>query len=244
MKRHINNFLNSFGLELRRVKKKTKYQNPINRNEILQLEETLNHFALNIATSAACSDQKQLRSYLSNNRLNFFHELIELCVNKNIFSDNKRIADIGSGTGYLLRLIQKESLSAQLTGYDTFEEINLLAAQLCPTAEFHAKSIFEIQEHFDCLFCTEVLEHLTHPAEALKKMASLLLPGGKIILTVPNGRYDQHEALNIREDGKAYWGHIHFWSPESWHLFLKDTLSDVQIETGLLNSGENYAIIN
>jgi len=38
---------------------------------------------------------------------------------------------------------------------------------------------------FDACLCTEVLEHLPHPIEALRELARLLRPGGRLILTAP-----------------------------------------------------------
>lgn len=38
---------------------------------------------------------------------------------------------------------------------------------------------------FDTVLCTEVLEHLPHPAKAVSEMARVLRPGGYLILSVP-----------------------------------------------------------
>jgi SAM-dependent methyltransferase len=40
-------------------------------------------------------------------------------------------------------------------------------------------------ERFDLVLCTEVLEHVPDPVQAMKKIESLLSPGGYLILTVP-----------------------------------------------------------
>jgi 2-polyprenyl-3-methyl-5-hydroxy-6-metoxy-1,4-benzoquinol methylase len=245
MKKVINYFLRYIGLELRPVlqKKHEKFRLPIEEKK--ELESILKHFASQPNRSESLADDKNLRKYLSAKRLQFFYEVVELCHNFNVSFMDKKVSDIGSGTGYLLRLIQKEEPTAELHGYDTFEEMNLLGALLCPTAKFYGQSIYDINDKFDHLFCTEVLEHLTQPTKALKKMAGMMNDGGKMVLTVPNGRLDQHEAYGMRSDGNSYWGHIHFWSPESWRLFLVQTLGDdVQIENGLMRTGENYALIS
>lgn len=39
---------------------------------------------------------------------------------------------------------------------------------------------------FDAVLCTEVLEHLPHPARALEELARVLRPGGNLILTLPS----------------------------------------------------------
>ncbi len=47
------------------------------------------------------------------------------------------------------------------------------------------KSIPEPDASFDAILCTEVLEHLPHPVDALRELSRLLKPGGKLILTAP-----------------------------------------------------------
>jgi ubiquinone/menaquinone biosynthesis C-methylase UbiE len=38
---------------------------------------------------------------------------------------------------------------------------------------------------FDAVLCTEVIEHIVNPVEAIKEFARLLKPGGQLILTAP-----------------------------------------------------------
>jgi ubiquinone/menaquinone biosynthesis C-methylase UbiE len=40
-------------------------------------------------------------------------------------------------------------------------------------------------ESYDCILCTEVLEHIPYPIEAIKEFKRILKPQGKLILTVP-----------------------------------------------------------
>ncbi|MBK9712995.1 MAG: methyltransferase domain-containing protein [Kouleothrix sp.] len=40
-------------------------------------------------------------------------------------------------------------------------------------------------QSFDAVMCTEVIEHIPHPAEALRELARLLKPGGYLVLTAP-----------------------------------------------------------
>jgi len=72
------------------------------------------------------------------------------------------------------------------------------------------------------------LEHLLYPARALKQILGILEPSGMVLLTVPNGRIDN------------FGGHINFWSPESWKVFLEEFGNLYEIETGLME--ENRAI--
>jgi SAM-dependent methyltransferase len=40
---------------------------------------------------------------------------------------------------------------------------------------------------FDCILCTEVLEHVAHPILALKEFSRLLAPSGRLLLSAPLG---------------------------------------------------------
>ena len=82
------------------------------------------------------------------------------------------------------------------------------------------------------IFCIEVLEHLLHPDIALRNIVNMLSGSGVALITVPNGRIDTFD------------GHINFWSPESWEVFLKQICSGYTIKTGLIEDGQNnYAVI-
>lgn len=45
------------------------------------------------------------------------------------------------------------------------------------------------KDKFDCVLITEIIEHVAHPDEFLKKTAVMVKPGGYIVMSTPNGRY-------------------------------------------------------
>lgn len=42
---------------------------------------------------------------------------------------------------------------------------------------------------FDVVLATEIIEHVAHPDQFLRRVASLVKPGGHVVLTTPNGGY-------------------------------------------------------
>lgn len=78
---------------------------------------------------------------------------------------------------------------------------------------------------FDAVVATEIIEHVAHPDDFLRKLAGFLEPGGVIVLTTPNGRYfrntlprfsdcpdpSQFESLQFKPDAD---GHIFLLYPD------------------------------
>jgi len=54
---------------------------------------------------------------------------------------------------------------------------------------------------------------------------------GILLITVPNGRND------------TFAGHINFWSPESWDVFIEENSGGLEFSTGKVESTLLYAVI-
>ena len=244
MKPNPNRILRYLGYEIRRIPQRGQQHLPPDSAEIAVLNRMLKQFASTQPDSSSCSDVGELRRYLSNRRIAFFNDVVRLCQRHRIDLNDKHIADIGSGTGYLLRAIHQAAPTATLTGFDTISEMKGLTKLLCPSAKVVARSLYDVEDNFDVILCTETLEHLIDPNKALSALAKLVNAGGSLVITVPNGRLDQTECGQPRDDGTAYWGHINFWSPESWRLLLKREFgADYRVECGKVATGENFGII-
>ena len=239
----INFLLNRVGLQIRRVPRKARLVARATASELAAIDRIFVEFTSRFPPTDPLANLQAWKKYLSEARISLFHNLLHVVRDHGMGLDGQQIADFGSGTGYLLRLIEQQHQPAQLVGFDSFLEANQLAKMMCPSAQLHA-SLQETATQYDRIFCTEVLEHLTHPAEQIQQLTGRLNPGGCLIATVPDGRTDTSAAKQSRADGTGYWGHIHFWSPESWPLFLNGCVGDnANITTGILACGKNYALI-
>ena len=178
---------------------------------------------------------KGVRSYLADDRIVFFHDVIDAARSTGVEFFGKNVADVGSGTGYLLRLIQEHS-PARLVGYDMYEALNIVASVICPSAEIVTGDLFkQPSEAHDIVFCMETLEHQIDPTLALRQLMKYVKPGGTLILTVPDGRKDTTDPGGKYPGGTGYYGHVNFWSIESFTYFVSATLgSECGVQTMLV----------
>jgi 2-polyprenyl-3-methyl-5-hydroxy-6-metoxy-1,4-benzoquinol methylase len=176
------------------------------------------------------SDREAVESYLDPG---FYERLIDLLVTHGVDYEGKRVADVGCGTGGLLNALRKRFQTRSLTGFEYSENALEIARSQVSGVEFCYFDIYEgSSREFDVIFCIEVIEHLLHPEKALRNVVSMLADSGTALVTVPNGRIDTFD------------GHINFWSPESWDVFLKQVCEGYSVKTGLIENGENnYAVI-
>ena len=176
------------------------------------------------------SDAEAVASFLDPG---FYDRLLDLLVAHGVDYKEKRVADVGCGTGGLLKALQARDQAQSLTGFEYSEKALDLARAQVPGVEFCCFDIYEgSSREFDVIFCIEVIEHLLHPDEALRNVVRMLADSGVALVTVPNGRTDTFE------------GHINFWSPESWDVFVKQVCDGLTVKTGLIeNDQNNYAVI-
>jgi SAM-dependent methyltransferase len=107
------------------------------------------------------------------------------------------ILDIGCGT----RPYQKYlSADCQYIGIDESSEVN-------PDLVANAISIPFADEYFNSVLCTEVLEHLPEPKEALKEIKRVLKKDGHLYLTVPQEwclHYEPEDYFRFTKYGITY----------------------------------------
>ncbi|PJI99187.1 GT2 family glycosyltransferase [Acidovorax sp. 69] len=81
-------------------------------------------------------------------------------------------------------------------------------------------------QRYDFIVCADVLEHLSRPEQVLEACRQLLLPGGKLLISVPNAGYSgliaellEGEFL-YREEGLLDRTHLRFFTRKSLARFL------------------------
>ncbi|MBS1517257.1 MAG: class I SAM-dependent methyltransferase [Bacteroidetes bacterium] len=234
MKKIIKDFFALFGIGIYKIKKKAEVKpkpeyKPIKDFEVVSAfhhntPERMNDFF---------SDPEHLENYMSEVRLEFYKQIRDYFKEKNIDLNDKEILDVGCGTGHLLMFISEYFKVKKMFGLDFSDAAVSVARENIPEGEFNVHDIYKAHDRkYDVIFCTEVLEHLSYPDEALNNLLQLMNKDSVLYLTTPNGRTD------------TYKGHINYWGPEGWELFIKKNCKGMNIETGLLvNSRFNYACL-
>jgi len=99
-----------------------------------------------------------------------------------------RILDVGCGWGWISARLSKYG---DVTGIDPSAKGVALAAEKFPKVQFVCGQFPEtsIEGCFDVVICTEVIEHVKDQRKFVHGLAEVVRPGGKLIITTPNGRW-------------------------------------------------------
>ena len=109
----------------------------------------------------------------------------------------EQILDVGPGYAEFSRLSARTTGAHHITFIDCDEGVLSWQEQRCKEVAIDSTShklfldsasIASIRDRFDLIHCQEVLEHIPSPEQTLRALAGLLVPGGRIIITVPTRR--------------------------------------------------------
>jgi SAM-dependent methyltransferase len=98
---------------------------------------------------------------------------------RRVIAPDARVLDYGCGNGRFLLQLRDHGYT-NLTGYD----FDLKAAELARSAGLHI--VDEIAGPYDAIVLNHVVEHLLEPAEVLRGLADRLVPGGTLLVRMPN----------------------------------------------------------
>ncbi|MDT7831380.1 class I SAM-dependent methyltransferase [Flavobacteriaceae bacterium S356] len=123
----------------------------------------------------------------------------------NGFSTEKRILDIGAGTGDFLSFFKSKGW--EVFGVEPNEKARILSAQ----KEVLLKDqISEFENHqFDVITMWHVLEHIPNLSEYIRTLERLLTKNGVLIVAVPN--FKSYDASHYKEFWAAYDVPRHLW---------------------------------
>lgn len=131
--------------------------------------------------------------------------------------EGTRILDVGAGPGPYRGVLAH----CEYKAHDFGQEPDTLGRYTKLDFESDILHIPAVSGSFDAILCTEVLEHVPDPIGAVREMARLLRPGGRLLLTAPLG------SLLHQEPYHFYGG----FTPHWYFKFLAEAgFEDVRIE--------------
>lgn len=152
-------------------------------------------------------------------------------------SKGAQILDIGAAQGnFSLRLAE---LGYDVTWNDLRSELvdYVKLKYECGKIAFIPGDIFQLSfpSKFDAVLITEIIEHVAHPDEFLARAASLVKPGGILVMTTPNGAYFRNRLPRFEDcPDPTIFESMQFKPDSDGHIFL---LHENEIETLARSTG-------
>lgn len=109
----------------------------------------------------------------------------------NYFGNPVRFAEIGCGTGFVLRAVELTFPSTELVGTELFVEGLKFAKHRCNQAhlvQLDARRL-PYRNHFNVVGIFDVLEHIEEDEVVLAELWKSLVPGGGLLITVPQHQW-------------------------------------------------------
>ncbi len=129
------------------------------------------------------------------------------------------LLDVGCGNAALLRLIDARYPGRRLSGVDLSESVIQQNRRAFAHLRFAVANVEEDDvPHADVVVCSEVLEHLDRPEQALQRIAAALPKSGHAIITTPTGRVHATE---------RHFGHVRHPRPQELALQAEGAGFDV-----------------
>src|SRR6266436_7455741 len=188
-------------------------------------------------------------TYAYHNRLKHTLEMV-----RKVAPPGSRILDVAAAQGnFALSLAEAgyevtwNDIRGELTGYVKLKHSH-------GTIRYQPGNIFELsaaQASYDLVLSNEIIEHVAHPDRFLQHVASLVRPGGFIVMTTPNGEYFRNklpkfsncsdpsafESVQFKPDAD---GHIFLIHQDELYVFAEQsglTVHDLRVFTTPLTRG-------
>jgi len=163
--------------------------------------------------------------------LNTSHSLAVLSV-----KPGDRVLDIGAADGSVAKVLVERGCRVWAVEMD--ERAAGEAAFVCERVVIHDAETLDFRDafdgnQFDVVLLLDVLEHLQNPLAVLKNAAGLLLPGGRIVASIPNVTHGAVRLNLLRgrftytETGLLDRSHLRFFDREAVDCLFNDANLDI-----------------
>lgn len=174
-------------------------------------------------------DSPNLQKYTSGGLLyhwhlrQFMHRLYEMLAR----TAPQTVLDAGCGEGFVTRFLREQNADWDLTGVDVSKAaIRYARRQSGADVQYEVGDLYDLpfaDGAFDTVLCSEVLEHLDRPAEALAEVRRVA--SRAVVLSVPREPYfrwlnNLGRVLGLSPDP----GHVNFWNERAFRQFVSQHL--------------------
>ena len=130
------------------------------------------------------------------------------------------LLDVGCGNAEFLRMVDARYPGRTLNGVDLSAVAVATNAATFPHIQFAVSNVEQdaLPGPVDVVVCSEVLEHLSEPVDALRHIHDALKGGGHAVLTTPTGTVHQTE---------KHFGHVQHPSPDDLVRWCTEASLDV-----------------
>jgi len=173
-------------------------------------------------------DKEAMKNYYEPSRISFFYEVLG-AVPQRIH----KVLDIGCGDGFLLSLIysNRKIKEKSLFGVDYSVSAINVAKKRLPEGNFLNLDVRDLSftdRSFDLILIIETLEHIKEWRITLDLAWKMLVNGGTLIITVPDGEKDKWK------------GHTNFWS---YKQFRKNLLKYAEPTIRIIDEGRVFLAV-
>lgn len=200
------------------------------------------------------TDKKDFAQYFEEDRewLHLQYGNYYQLLSEHLIGGEKRILEIGCGTGFFLQI--GLDLGWNVLGFEPSKAAYDYAADKFSNVPIIncAFDIDQLRNHqaFDVIFMETVLEHLRNPIDVLRKIKTVLRPGGLLCIISPNDYNPFQNHLVEHHSCEPWWvvpnHHINYFSLSSLtalldrlNLTVIDQLASFPMELFIL-AGNNY----
>jgi len=153
------------------------------------------------------------RNYMLNSKRNL--------LNKHIKSQDKKLLDIGAGTGYFLHTMKQNGW--QVTGVEPDDQARAFSQKQFELDVYPLDNLYQLEpQSFSMISMWHVLEHVHRLDDTLAQIRHLLKEDGTLIIAVPNS--DCLDAQKYKE----FWAgwdvprHLYHFTPKSMERLMEN----------------------
>lgn len=101
---------------------------------------------------------------------------------------NKRVLELGAASGHVTRVLVERHCDVTAVEYEAevAEELEGLASEVIVGNLDDEHLLDGLPADFDVVLAGDLLEHLVDPGRVLRRAARLLVPGGRVVVSLPN----------------------------------------------------------